>query len=226
MPRIHRAAGSEQTEASSELAQRVARLESMVEALTHAQAASQAKPKPIADAPAVGAGDAEVSRGTGDAEVSRGAGDTAVARGAVQANAAHVPADERFWALSGLQARAKGDGEVVFAGTVVLPDGRQFIWQGGGALDALQTLDWAGLSAPIAALAHPVRLRILKALMQRHLSTQDLLALDGMGTTGQLFHHLKALQQAGWLRSTQRGVYELAGERIVPLLVVLSAVKG
>jgi DNA-binding transcriptional ArsR family regulator len=145
---------------------------------------------------------------------------------AVAANAAHIPADDKFWALAGLQQRTQGAGEVVYAGSVVLPDGRRFIWQRGDSTESMTALDWSELSDTLAALAHPVRLRILQRLLHGACSTQDLLGLEGMGTTGQLFHHLKAVQQAGWLRSVQRGVYELAGDRVIPLLVVLSASKG
>ena len=44
-----------------------------------------------------------------------------------------------------------------------------------------------------------------------------------MGTTGQLHHHLRALVAAGWLQSTGRAHWAVVPQRVIPLLVVISA---
>lgn len=42
-------------------------------------------------------------------------------------------------------------------------------------------------------------------------------------TSGQIYHHLKALASAGWLVSGKRGTHEVPPSRIVPLLAFLIA---
>jgi hypothetical protein len=142
---------------------------------------------------------------------------------------------DRYWALKGLQSRLSasieqgdggGAGGVLFVGDVRLPSGANYVWQEGHSDAFLLSKDWSEAHHGISALAHPVRLKLLRACVDQARSTQDLMALPDMGTTGQLFHHLKALQQAGWLRSLQRGSYQVPGERVVPLLVVLAACLG
>jgi DNA-binding transcriptional ArsR family regulator len=78
----------------------------------------------------------------------------------------------------------------------------------------------------LAALGHPVRLALLKALLEGKRAKSDLERIEGLGTTGQLYHHLKALEEAGWVRTLERGVYGVPGERVVPLLAILSAAAG
>ena len=115
---------------------------------------------------------------------------------------------------------------MLYVGDVTLPGGGRLAWQQQRSTEALLQADWAGLQPVIAALAHPVRLAILRACLDAERTPADLMALDGMGTTGQLFHHLKALQAAGWLRSLQRGHYQVPGERAVPLLALLATCMG
>jgi hypothetical protein len=65
-------------------------------------------------------------------------------------------------------------------------------------------------------------LRLLLAVLDGHSSPTDLAALDGMGTSGQVYHHLRTLTAAGWLRSAGRSRVEVPAERVVPLLVALA----
>lgn len=53
----------------------------------------------------------------------------------------------------------------------------------------------------------------------------DLSGLDGVGTTGQVYHHLRLLTGAGWLRATARGHYAVPPHRVLPLLAVLAAAR-
>ncbi len=138
--------------------------------------------------------------------------------------------NDRYWALNELnrqQAATPDDrGAVLYTGSVVLPSGAQYVWQRQRSTRELLEGNWRDLSETIAALAHPMRLEILKHAIGQDRSTQDFMALPEMGTTGQLFHHIKALQDAGWLRSLQRGLYSVPGERVVPLLAILAAARG
>jgi hypothetical protein len=50
----------------------------------------------------------------------------------------------------------------------------------------------------------------------------SLLARNEVGTTGQIYHHLRQLTGAGWLHTTGRGRYEVPPGRVVPLLVAVA----
>jgi hypothetical protein len=49
--------------------------------------------------------------------------------------------------------------------------------------------------------------------------------VEGLGTSGQLYHHLRQLIGAGWLVQTARGHYTVPGDRVIPLLVLLTAAE-
>jgi hypothetical protein len=130
----------------------------------------------------------------------------------------------KFWALEGLRER-RPEGAVLFTGTVPLPTGEYYEWQQGAVPAKLLELDWTELSASIAALGHPVRLLLLREILKGARSTAELQEHEAVGTTGQLYHHLRQLVAAGWLRTTGRGQYAVPGSRVVPLLVVLTAAR-
>ncbi|NXY96038.1 helix-turn-helix transcriptional regulator [Streptomyces sp. BR123] len=136
-----------------------------------------------------------------------------------------------FWALEGLKARlaehsADDDGGVLFTGAVGLPTGERYEWQqdfptgellGDPAEDRQRTAD------ALAALGSPVRIRLLREILAGRRTAAELTALDGVGTSGQVYHHLRQLSAAGWLHTTGRGRYEVPGGRVVPLLVLFAA---
>jgi hypothetical protein len=125
-----------------------------------------------------------------------------------------------FWVLDGLKRRVPAGG-VVFAGDVPLPTGDRFEWQWARPAGELLEGDWSELVAALAALAHPVRLRLLHRVLTGARTAAELSDDEELGTTGQLYHHLRQLVSAGWLRSSGRGRYAVPGERVVPLLVIL-----
>ncbi|WP_158891058.1 ArsR/SmtB family transcription factor [Amycolatopsis anabasis] len=134
------------------------------------------------------------------------------------------PDPETFWALHGLRDRlTERTGGVLFTGSVHLPTGEHYEWQQGARTEALLEADWAESGAAFAALGHPVRLQLLRHVLAGTHAVTELQELDSVGTTGQLYHHLKQLVAAGWLRTASRGRYQVPGERIVPLLVLLAA---
>jgi hypothetical protein len=136
------------------------------------------------------------------------------------------PDPKKFWALQGLRERLPAEtGGVLFTGAVPLPTGEYYEWQQGAKTEDLLTHDWAELSGALAALGHPVRLMLLKEILNGARSTAELQEHESLGTTGQLYHHLRQLVAAGWLRTTGRGQYAVPGSRVVPLLVVLTAVQ-
>ncbi|HEY5787059.1 MAG TPA: helix-turn-helix domain-containing protein [Microlunatus sp.] len=135
------------------------------------------------------------------------------------------PADheaDTFWILEGLEQRV-GPRAVAYAGSFAL-DGGPVRWQLTRDSDQLMELDWTSLAPALSALGHPARLRILQLIARGQATTAaDLSDTPGLGSTGQIYHHLRQLVAAGWLRATTRGRHEVPPERLVPLLVVLSA---
>ncbi|MFY1574671.1 ArsR/SmtB family transcription factor [Verrucosispora sp. WMMD703] len=134
------------------------------------------------------------------------------------------PPEGVFWALDGLKQRLPADnaGAVLYTGAVRL-GGQHYDWQYGRGVEDLLADDWADLPAVLSALAHPVRLRLLREILGGRQGTAELAGIEDLGTTGQLHHHLRQLTAAGWLRSAGRGRYAVPAERVVPLLAILTA---
>ena len=133
---------------------------------------------------------------------------------------------ETFWALTELQRRRPDDaateeGAVMIVGSLDLPTGEQVAWQEAGGTADLLEADWDDLADALAALGHPVRLELLRRILGGSRSTADLAATEGLGTTGQLHHHLRQLKAAGWLHQTGRGSYEVPARRVAPLLTTV-----
>ncbi|MEW2355017.1 winged helix-turn-helix domain-containing protein [Spirillospora sp. NPDC029432] len=140
-------------------------------------------------------------------------------------SAAPAPDGETFWALNGLKERAGDQGAVLFTGSVTLPAGEHYEWQQGHPAADLLDDDWSLAADALSALAHPVRLLLLREILHGARTTAELAAHERLGTTGQLYHHLRQLVAAGWLRTTARGRYTVPGERVVPILTVLAAAR-
>jgi hypothetical protein len=133
-----------------------------------------------------------------------------------------LPDPETFWVLDGL--RARGEEGVVFAGDVSTAAG-PVAWQYGLPAQALLAPDDGSIdtaSSRLAALGHPVRLRLLLAVLRGTSSPAELAEVPGTGTSGQIYHHIRALTAAGWLRSVGRGQVHVPAERVVPLLAALA----
>lgn len=138
-----------------------------------------------------------------------------------------VPATgDTFWVVNGLRGRLPaGTGAVVFAGVVPAPAGGEYLWQYGRTAADLLAADWAERSQTIAALGHPVRMLLAQLVLSGTRSVADLQADQRLGTSGQLYHHLRQLVAAGWLHQSARGHYEVPAARVVPLLVMLTAAE-
>lgn len=133
-----------------------------------------------------------------------------------------TPDDDPYWVLTGLEERHPDDDVVLFAGTFPVGDGG-YRWQFGLPTASILDGDFADAAPALSALAHPVRLTLLQAVLAGTHQTAELSALPGIGTSGQVYHHLNQLAAAGWLRSPRRGRWEVPGERTIPLLALLMA---
>lgn len=132
-----------------------------------------------------------------------------------------APTDDDFYALEGVK-RTMPDGGVVYAGALS-PESAPVEWQVQMTADEVMSMDWSLVSSALAALGSPVRARLMQAILAGAANVGELSGLSGMGTTGQLYHHLGQLTSAGWLRSEGRGRYAVPADRIVPLMAVMAA---
>lgn len=78
--------------------------------------------------------------------------------------------------------------------------------------------------AVLAALGHPARAGIVRALLAAGPSTTTALQeAAGLASTGQLYHHLRSLTHCGLVEQDGRGSYRVAPRTVVPALVLLAA---
>ncbi|MCQ9386128.1 ArsR family transcriptional regulator [Brevibacterium sp. 50QC2O2] len=129
---------------------------------------------------------------------------------------------ESAWILTESARRYPGMDAVHFAGTAQLPEG-PVAWQWGRPTAELLGRDFADAGERLAALSHPVRLALVQAVLAGTSTSADLTALPGMGTSGQVYHHLHQLAATGWLQSPRRGHWRVPADRVVPLLVIIMA---
>lgn len=88
----------------------------------------------------------------------------------------------------------------------------------------LLQLDGDKAAKILGALAHKQRLDILRSVLQEPLTGPELVERLNMGTTGQLYHHIKALVGANLLSQEERGgTYTIPENRALPLLLLLAA---
>ena len=76
----------------------------------------------------------------------------------------------------------------------------------------------------LAALGHPARAAVVRLLAKE--GAQNAAALQtaaGLGSTGQLYHHLKSLTACGLVEQDKRGSYRLRPQATIPALVLLTA---
>lgn len=131
---------------------------------------------------------------------------------------------EEFWALNGLKDRVPSPGAVLYAGAVDLPIGHvEYQW--GRPTDPLLRADWGERAERVAALGHPLRLSLLRMLLDGERTVAQLVDELDLGSTGVAYHHLNQLQTAGWVTSPRRGVWAVPATRVVPLLAIITALE-
>ncbi|GGK81944.1 ArsR/SmtB family transcription factor [Mangrovihabitans endophyticus] len=116
-------------------------------------------------------------------------------------------------------------GTVGYAGYVA---GRELLWARQIPLAELLPADWGPAAGILESLGSLPRLALLGALLREgrrtNVDLQEALgASQGETTSGQLYHHLRALQGAGLITQKRRGEYELAPQAVIPILTILAA---
>ncbi len=134
---------------------------------------------------------------------------------------AALEGDDR--ATSDVPPGGDGGGPVGYHGRVTLGGG-EVSWQIDAAPERVLALPDRGPVEVLAALAHPVRVGIVRSLLvdgpQPGAALQE---AAGLGSTGQLYHHLKTLTSSGVVEQDKRGSYRLRPTATVPVLVLLTA---
>lgn len=136
-----------------------------------------------------------------------------------------APSDaDPYFALHAVQERMPAPGGVLFAGSVDVGLGH-LEYQWGRPTEHLLEADWAEHAETVAALGHPLRLTILRRLLDAEHTVAQLVDELQLASSGVAYHHLSALQAAGWVTSPRRGSWTLPPSRVVPLLAILTALE-
>jgi DNA-binding transcriptional ArsR family regulator len=137
---------------------------------------------------------------------------------------------ERFWALARLAERTGPEferdgvaGSLLYAGRATTPGGGDLIWQAEHPLPDVLAEGWEDAAAVLSALGSPFRLEIIRALLLGRGTVQQLQEIPELGTSGQLYHHLRDLQSVGVVTQRRRGRYGVAGDKVVPCLIIIAA---
>jgi hypothetical protein len=154
---------------------------------------------------------------------------------------AATPPGNGFWALEVLQGRSGPpfedsgvSGSVLLAGTATTPGTGSraeagqgtVVWQEEHPLPALLASGWGDAAGALAALGHPVRLELIRRMLAGAHTTHELAEIPDLGTTGQLYHHLRELQAAGLVVQRRRNDYAVPSDRIIPCLVLVAAAQS
>jgi predicted signal transduction protein with EAL and GGDEF domain len=94
------------------------------------------------------------------------------------------------------------------------------------ALRALRNRpDWSEVAPALAALGNPVRLTLLREIVRGQATVSSLSQVEGLGTSGQIYHHLRQLSSEGWLYNPARGVFAIPAPRAKALQTILVALE-
>lgn len=134
---------------------------------------------------------------------------------------AEPPEEPDLFLLASVEQRIPDS--VAIVGSVPVAGAGQARWQQSRHVSGIEDLDWGERAGELAALGHPVRLRLLQLVAGGVHGTGALADSDGVGSVGQVQHHLRTLLAAGWLESSGRGQVSVPNSRLVPLLAVVLA---
>ncbi len=143
---------------------------------------------------------------------------------------ASIPSED-FGTLQLMQSRQGSlyeqdgkSGAVIYAGSARIANAR-YDWQMERPVPGLlQFLDNEPemLAHTFAALGSPLRLSLLRELLQGPRTSQQLQEALDISSAGQLYHHLKDLLAAGLIQQKSRNLYALPVRNFIPFLVLLA----
>jgi len=113
-------------------------------------------------------------------------------------------------------------GYIAYAGAVRSDKG-ELAWDLVRKLEDLNTLDIEGISRVLAALGNPVRINIVKLLLDGPKSSQELQDELNFTSPGPFYYHLKELISSGIVSQPNRSSYQVMPQKIIPYLALLSA---
>ena len=144
-------------------------------------------------------------------------------RGGVEPGGLDLTLLERLGGRSGERFEdARIRGALTYAGSVRI-DGQPLVWQRELAAPGVLDTPDSRVGAVLAAAGHADRIGILKALCTGRCTSHELVERLGFSSTGKLYHHLDKLTAAGLTRQVERGTWEIAGEKVIPILVLVGA---
>jgi DNA-binding transcriptional ArsR family regulator len=145
------------------------------------------------------------------------------------------PAATKYWVLHHLArktgpsyTRGEVSGSLAFGGVAQMGPGRvvDLTRSGEFTVPDVMACDLPSAAVVLAALGHPVRLELLRRMLLGATTVGELQQVHGIGSTGQVHHHLRELRAARYVASAKRNQYAVLGDRIVHLLVILAASEG
>src|SRR5699024_2071305 len=132
--------------------------------------------------------------------------------------------EDPFWALASLKEHLPAPGGVLLTGAVDVGAGH-LEYQWARPTEHLLETDWQQHAESVGALGHPLRMVILRRLLDGEHPVAQLVEELELGSTGVAYHHLSALQAGGWVHSPRRGSWALLTPRVIPLLTILIALE-
>lgn len=89
----------------------------------------------------------------------------------------------------------------------------------------LMEKDWSKHISRLDALAHPVRGNLMRYLLQGPRTVSEIVDKQYVSSPGTAYHHLSALEAAGWLEKDVGGNWSVPIKRVIPLLAIISATE-
>lgn len=133
-------------------------------------------------------------------------------------------AEDTLWALNRLKKQLPSPGGVMYTGAVDVGLGHiEYQWT--RPTHYLLETDWAELAESVTALGHPLRLALLRRLLDGEHTVAQLVDELELASTGVAYHHLSALQNGGWVTSPRRGSWTIPASRVIPLLTIITALE-
>jgi DNA-binding HxlR family transcriptional regulator len=131
-------------------------------------------------------------------------------------------ADQLLNRIEPITEQEVGQGLVAYAGAVRAERG-ELLWEYERSTQQLLEANTESLAKVFNAIGSEVRLDIVKLLLQKPLTSQQLQETLQLSSSGPLYYHLKELMAAGIISQPSRNTYQVAPQRIIPFLAVLAA---